>query len=178
MKINRFSQPEMKIDRRTIYDRGLKWSLKMNSIFLLYYHVMFSLFILVCVKVLSNFCFDLSALNSEIWHHKVNLIPSILYNFIKQLILSQFVFKENIEWWLEQTKYFHQRFVHPRQITDRDILLVQGFTLYFPFKEISVKCTVLTDLTIVSLLASYTASEWNKINRWKISTPHFYEITK
>lgn len=28
--------------------------------------VMFSLFILVCVKVLSNFCFDLSALNSEI----------------------------------------------------------------------------------------------------------------
>lgn len=140
--------------------------------------VMFSLFILVCVKVLSNFCFDLSALNSEIWHHKVNLIPSILYNFIKQLILSQFVFKENIEWWLEQIKYFHQRFVHPRQITDRGILLVQGFTLYFPFKEISVKCTVLTDLTIVSLLTSYTASEWNKINRWKISTPHFYEITK
>lgn len=66
MKINRFSQPEMKIDRRTIYDRGLKWSPKMNSIFLLYYHVMFSLFILVCVKVLNNFCFDLSALNSEI----------------------------------------------------------------------------------------------------------------
>lgn len=28
--------------------------------------VMFSLFILVCVKVLNNFCFDLSALNSEI----------------------------------------------------------------------------------------------------------------
>lgn len=28
--------------------------------------VMFSLFILVCVKVLNNFCFDLSAINSEI----------------------------------------------------------------------------------------------------------------
>lgn len=49
----------------------------------------------------------------------------------------RFFFSEIIRQRLEQIRYFHQRFIHPRliHVIDRNILLVQSFALYFHSKR-------------------------------------------